>query len=330
MRCSASRELAGSLRISLATDTIAFTFPGQGSQHERMGEWLDLHAEGAAVFDQAEDAGFPARDICFLASETDLSRTEATQPALLTVSVATLAVLESRGVRCASVAGHSLGEYGALVAARVLAFGEALQAVRYRGKLMAEAGKGADAGMRAIIGLDAAELQRICSEASSGEGSTVVVANFNAPGQVVISGARGALERASQMARHAGARRVVPLAVSGAFHSPMMSAAQGAFATVIDGFEFRAPEVALYPNVTGVKEPEAERVRSLVVEQVTSPVRWEQTLTRMRADGVRHFVEVGPGMVLTGLVRRTCSDATAWTTHNEQSLEEVVDALAQG
>ena len=292
-----------------------------------MGEWLDAFPDASAIFDEAESAGFPARDICFHASAEELGRTEATQPALLTVAVATWQRLGALGIEPGAVAGHSLGEHAALVAAGVVTFAEALEIVRRRGALMAKAGEDVDCGMVAVIGLDASRIEDICQEIDPTT-SSVVVANYNAPGQAVISGLRGSLDKASARCKDAGARRVVPLAVSGAFHSPMMAGAQERLSTVIEGANFRAPNIPFYPNVSAVAETEPARIRQLVTEQVTAPVRWEDTVRNMHAAGIVRFVEVGPGKVLTGLIRRILPEATTFSTHNAEALEEAIDALA--
>ncbi len=308
--------------------STALVFPGQGSQHAGMGEWLSGDKPAAGVFDEAERLGFPAREICLRTPDAELGKTDVTQPALLTVSDATLALLRARGLGYGAVAGHSLGEYSALVAAGVLPCEAALHLVRRRGELMARSHDSDGAGMVAVIGLDATEMDAICAKIRSG-GHTVVVANYNCPGQTVVSSAREGLTRVVEMAQDAGARRVIPLAVSGAFHSPLMREAQRDLAEVIQQQEFRAPDVRFYSNVTAISESDPERIRALAIDQVTSSVRWEATVAQMWTDGTRRFIEVGPGNVLAGLIRRTRRDAEVLTTHSIEAIDEVSDVLAR-
>ena len=303
--------------------SIAFVFPGKGAQHVGMGR--DLYAASAAaraVFDQADATlGFAVTQLCFEGPEAKLTATENAQPALLTVSTALLAALaEGRGdkeprrqaesdivalapclpVSLSSVAGHSLGEYSALVAAGALEFATALQLVRRRGELMAGAREG---GMAAIIGLDEAPLEAICGEASA-PGAPVVIANYNAPGQLVISGASESVERACELAKARGAKRALPLKVSAAFHSPLMRAAADGLAGAIADAAVADARVPLIANVTATPLVAANAIRSELVAQVTAPVRWIASVQRMIADGADAFVEIGPGSVLTGLIRR--------------------------
>lgn len=279
-----------------------------------------------AVFEQADAAlDFAVSRLCFEGPEEALTATENAQPALLTASVAALAALaESSDVaafvaaRASFVAGHSLGEYAALVAAGALDFATALRLVRRRGELMAQADQG---GMAAVIGLDAAALEEACREASSGD-ELVVVANYNAPGQLVISGASAAVERAGAVARAAGAKRIIPLRVSAAFHSPLMRGTAEGLLPALAAAELRDARVPVLANVTAEPLTAAVALRGELEQQVTAPVRWIASVERMAAAGVETFVEVGPGAVLSGLVRRIAPGART------VSVNDVASALA--
>jgi [acyl-carrier-protein] S-malonyltransferase len=282
-------------------------------------ELYDSSAAARAIFEQADAAlGVALARLCFEGPEAQLTATENAQPALLTVGVALLAaVSESHGNTTASsaslrlpisvsfVAGHSLGEYSALVAAGALDFTTALRLVRRRGELMAEA---RDGGMAAIIGLDEDLLEDVC-RAVSAECAPVVIANYNAPGQLVISGATEAVARASVLAKERGAKRALPLKVSAAFHSPLMSAAADGLAVAIAEAQVSDARVPLIANVTAAPIVAAADIRRELVEQVTAPVRWISSVRRMADDGVDTFVEIGPGAVLIGLIKRIAPGA---------------------
>jgi [acyl-carrier-protein] S-malonyltransferase len=284
--------------------TIAFVFPGQGSQHVGMGHDLyEASAAARAVFDQADAAlGFALTELCFSGPEASLTATENAQPALLATSTALLAALREGGYTAApsAVAGHSLGEYSALVAAGALDFATALRLVRRRGELMAAANQGA---MAAIIGLDEAPLEAVCAEASAA-GAPVVIANYNSPGQLVISGATEAVERACALAKERGAKRALHLKVSAAFHSPLMRAAADGLAGAIAESAVADAAVPVIANVTAAPIRSAGEIRSELVAQVTAPVRWIATVQQMATGGIDTFVEIGAGSVLTGLIRR--------------------------
>lgn len=296
----------------------AWVFPGQGSQTVGMGR--DLYASSPAaraVFDEADAIlDMPLSRLCFEGPEAELTATENAQPALLTVSTALLrAIEEARGEPLpppAAVAGHSLGEYSALVAGGALEFGTALRLVRRRGELMAEAREG---GMAAVIGLGDAALDEICREVSESLSShpetvsTVVVANYNAPDQLVISGSSLAVEHAGLLAKERGAKRVIPLKVSAAFHSPLMIQAAEGMARALEAAVVQALRVPLIANVTAEPLVTAEDVRREAVAQVVAPVRWIASVQRMAQEGVASFLEIGPGKVLTGLIRRIAPQA---------------------
>ena len=290
--------------------STAFVFPGQGAQAVGMGR--DLYAASAAaraIFDLADATlGLALTRLCFEGPEEALTATENAQPALLTVSAALLAVLAERWgeatVTPSYVAGHSLGEYSALVAAGAINIPIALRLVRRRGELMAEAREG---GMAAIIGLDEAPLEQICREASA-EAAPVVIANYNSPGQLVISGAGAAVERACVLAKERGAKRALPLKVSAAFHSPLMRDAAEQLAAAVTQAAILDARTPVISNVTAEPLVQAAAIRGELIAQVTSPVRWIASVRRMAAEGVDTFVEIGPGSVLTGLIKRIASD----------------------
>jgi len=290
----------------------ALIFPGQGSQYVGMGQDLYQTSPAArAVFEEADEAlGFSISKICFSGPEEVLGDTVNTQPALVTTSVACLRALEEKLERegqklePAFVAGHSLGEYSALVAGRGLSFATALRLSRERGRLMKEAGERLPGGMAAVIGLEDSALALICQEASDGSGR-VEIANFNSPGQTVISGERRALERARALALERSARHVIPLAVSVAGHCYLMRGAAEALAPFVpqaDGVKDLS--IPLVSNITARPLRTAEEVREELVQQLTRPVQWVNSVRYMIEEGVETFVEIGPGNVLSGLIRR--------------------------
>jgi len=289
----------------------AFLFPGQGSQFAGMGKDLaERYPEARAVFEQADAAlGQPLSALCFAGPEAELRLTANTQPAILTVSLAAYAVIAARGARCDGVAGHSLGEYSAIGAAGGLSVEDLVRTVRRRGQLMQEAVPVGIGAMAAVLGPDRASVEAACREASSAD-EVAVAANFNAPEQTVIAGHAGAVARAGQLLQAGGAKRVVPLPVSAPFHSPLMRPAREGLAPVLAALEFRPLEVPLYNNVDVAPSSEPYAVRDGLVRQVDAPVRWVELIERMAADGFDTFVEIGPGSVLSGLVRRIARSAT--------------------
>ncbi len=306
---------------------IAFLFPGQGSQTVGMGQGLaEAFPEARAAFDEA-DAAFAAaaapvasgssrasepprslRQLCFEGPEDQLTLTEHTQPAILAVSIAAARVLEARGIRPQFVAGHSLGEYSANVAAGTLAFGEAVGIVRRRGRHMQEAVPPGQGAMAAILGLEAAEVRRACEEAAQGE--VVSPANINSPGQVVIAGAAAAVQRAGERAKALGAKRVIPLNVSAPFHCALMKPAEARLEPELRALAATDPRVPIVANVDAEPKRDARAALDALVRQVSAPVRWEDVVRRLASEGVTTYVEVGPGRVLGGLVRKIHPEAT--------------------
>jgi [acyl-carrier-protein] S-malonyltransferase len=299
---------------------LAFVFPGQGSQYVGMGKAL-YDASGAArrVFQQADEIlGFKLSQLCFEGPAEELEDTINAQPAILTVSLACLAAIRERLEAVGQkwqpprfVAGHSLGEYTALVAAGSLEFGDALRLVRERGRLMKEQGNYRPGGMAAVIGLDRRDLEQACERASAETGRIVSVANANSPEQFVISGELAALDRAITLIRDAGARTVVPLRISIASHSPLMQQAASRLAEIIDRSPLRDPQVPVVTNIAGQVRTSAEHIRAELASQMVAPVEWVGSVREMVANGVDTFVEIGPGQVLSRLIRRISSDVKA-------------------
>jgi [acyl-carrier-protein] S-malonyltransferase len=286
---------------------IGLLCPGQGSQFVGMGrDVADAFPEARAAFREADDAlGFSLSRLCWEGPEDELTRTLNAQPAILIHTVAVWRVLQQHApVAVRMSAGHSLGEFSAYVAAGAIHFADAVRIVRRRGELMFRSGTERPGTMAAVLGLDDAAAESVCAEATAGGEGLVVPANFNSPGQIVVSGDVAAVERVGDRAREAGAKRVVSLNVSGAFHSPLMEVAVPGLREALRGAEFRDPSFAVVSNVTAQPVTGAEDAREFLARQLTSPVRWTQSVQTMRSAGIEHFLEIGPGSVLTGLLRR--------------------------
>jgi [acyl-carrier-protein] S-malonyltransferase len=305
----------------------AFLFPGQGSQAPGMGKELaDAFPESRAVFTEADEAlGTPLSRTCFEGTAAELARTETTQPAILTVSIAALRAIAGRGLAPAAVAGHSLGEYSAHVAAGTISFADAVRTVRLRGRFMQEAVPEGVGAMAAILGMDLEPLDRVCRDAAEGE--VVSPANLNAPGQIVIAGHAAAVRRASERALAAGARKAMPLPVSAPFHCALMAPAATRLEEVLDGVTLADPRIPVWANADVSRVTDAAAARATLVRQVTAPVRWMDTIRALHASGIRTFVEVGPGRVLAGLVRRILDDARVLTVSEPKDVDTAAGEL---
>ena len=301
---------------------VAFVFPGQGSQFVGMGQELAAtYAEARAVFERADAAlGEPISRLCFSGPEEQLKLTANTQPAILTASLATFAVLRARGASFDGTAGHSLGEYSAIGAAGGLPVEDLVRTVRRRGQLMQEAVPVGVGAMAAVLGPGRDVVEACCREACGG-GEVVVAANFNAPEQTVIAGHAGAVARAGQLLIAHGAKRVVPLPVSAPFHTPLMAPARAGLAPALDALGFKELSVPLYSNVDAAPVTDGSAVRDGLVRQVDAPVRWVELVQRMAAEGFDTFVEVGPGGVLSALIRRIAHAAATVQVGTAAQLE---------
>jgi [acyl-carrier-protein] S-malonyltransferase len=307
---------------------IAFLFPGQGAQKPGMGRALaDAYPICRDTFDEADAAlGEPLSQLIFDGPEDRLTLTENAQPAILAVSTAAARLLASRGLAPAFVAGHSLGEYSANVAAGTFAFGDALRLVRRRGQYMQEAVPAGEGAMAAILGLDGDKVAQACLEAANGE--IVSPANLNGAGQVVIAGSRDAIARAGERAKALGAKRVIPLSVSAPFHCALMKPAEDRLAPELRALAAQAPRVPIVANVDAEPKRDGAAAIEALVRQVSSPVRWEAVVRRLASEGVTTYVEVGPGTVLSGLVRKIDREATAVNFGSPDDLAAVEAALA--
>ncbi len=308
---------------------IAYVFPGQGSQSVGMGRDLfDNFPAAREIFAEADEAlGFSLSEMCFSGTDADLALTANTQPAILTVSVAAFRAMESEGFPKPSfVAGHSLGEYSALVAAGALRFRDAVTTVRKRGTYMQEAVPVGDGAMAAILGLPLETVEIACAEAAAGQ--TCSPANVNSPSQIVIAGDAGAVDRAIDLLKERGAKRAIKLNVSAPFHCGLMMPAQLRLAEDLAAIDFSDLSCPIIENVTADSNIAGARARTALVEQVSSPVRWAQSIETLLAKGVTTFVEVGPGKVLSGLIRQINRDATGAQVDSAESLAKSLELFA--
>ncbi|MED4904405.1 ACP S-malonyltransferase [Parageobacillus thermoglucosidasius] len=307
---------------------ISFIFPGQGSQTVGMGKDVaQSDANIAAVFQSADERlGFSLSSLIFEGPQETLTLTYNAQPALLTTSVALLQKVKEAGITADYVAGHSLGEYTALVAAGAISFTDAVYAVRKRGEFMEKAVPAGEGTMAAVLGMDAAALEAVTNEISE-QGDPVQLANLNCPGQIVISGSKAGVEKAGNLAKERGAKRVIPLEVSGPFHSLLMKPAASHLQEVLNTIAIRDAEIPVIANVTAQPVVKKEEILRLLIEQLYSPVRWEQSVETMIRLGVDTFVEIGPGKVLSGLVKKISRNVRVYAVNDLASLQATVAAL---
>lgn len=307
---------------------LAFVFPGQGAQVVGMGKALfDEYPEAREVFEAADEAlGEKLSRLIFEGPEEVLKLTANGQPAIFTVSMAAHAVWVKRGPAAAMVAGHSLGEYSALVAAGVLSISDGVKALRARGTFMQEAVPEGQGGMSAVLGLSPEEVKAACEAAAEGE--VVSAANYNSPQQTVIAGGTAALARASAKLKEAGAKRIMPLPVSAPFHCALMEPVKPRLEKVLGALQLRAPQIPIVTNVEAAPNTELSRVVPLLLEQVTAPVRWTECVQALKAHGVTHTLELGPGKVLSGLIKRIEGELETLNVEDTQSLEKALAALA--
>ena len=289
----------------------AYVFPGQGSQFSGMGKELYENNELAkSMFDKADEIlGFPITKVMFEGSDEELKQTKVTQPAVFLHSVILAKVL---GVKPDAVAGHSLGEFSALVASEALSFEDGLRLVAKRAMAMQKCCESQPGGMAAILGLDDATIEQVCEEIDG----VVIAANYNCPGQLVISGANEAVDAACVKLKEAGARRALRLPVGGAFHSPLMEAARVELEQAISEVEFHTPVCPIYQNVDAKPQTDPEIIKANIIAQLTAPVRWTQIAQNMIADGCENFVELGPGAVLQGMIKKVSSEVSVESKSN--------------
>ncbi len=304
----------------------AFLFPGQGSQSVGMGKELaDNFSVARQVFEEADQAlGFSISNLCFEGPEEELRKTVNTQPAILTVSVATLRVLQQAGISFDITAGHSLGEYSALVAAGVLDFADAVRLVNKRGQYMQEAVPLGEGAMAAVMGMEREKVVEICAEVEK-EAGAVQAVNFNCPGQIVIAGKTAAVEKAAAALKAAGAKRAIMLPVSAPFHSTLLQPAAGKLALELDKVSFREPKLPVVANVTGKISTNSAEIKQLLVTQAANPVLWEDCVATVAAYGATVSVEIGPGKVLTGFTKKIAPEIVTLNVEDMESLQKTLD-----
>lgn len=309
---------------------IAFIFPGQGSQTVGMGaEFVSLHKDSKAFYDKADNALNQSLSTLMLEGpQEELTLTYNAQPALLTTGVMVAQRLQQAGITADFAAGHSLGEYSALVLADVLSFEDAVRAVHQRGLFMDEAVPAGEGAMAAILGMEAAALQEVTATISQG-GDTVQLANLNCPGQIVISGTASGVEKACVLAKEQGAKRAIPLVVSGPFHSSLMQPAANKLGAVLADIPFCEATIPVIGNVEAKVLGDAQAIREELVQQVSSPVQWEQSIRTLLDLGVDTFIECGPGKVLSGLVRKVERSVKTYCVYDEATLQQVVEAAKE-
>jgi [acyl-carrier-protein] S-malonyltransferase len=309
---------------------IAFVFPGQGSQAVGMGKDLaEKHSEVMDYFRRADETlNTPLRKLIFEGPKEELTITYNTQPALLTTSIAILDYFQKSGITADYVAGHSLGEYTALVAAGTFTFEEGVFAVRKRGEFMESAVPNGEGSMAAVLGLDRNRLSVVTNEVSE-SGHPVSLANLNCPGQIVISGSRKGVEIAGVKAKEAGAKRALPLDVSGPFHSSLMKPAADQLREVLDGISMKDAAIQVVVNVTAEPISSASEIKEKLIEQLYSPVLWEDSVLKMIDLGVDTFIEIGPGKVLSGLIKKIDKTVTTYSVSDEESAQAVISALKE-